>query len=838
MFFIISVLIFFIGLICLLFYYEKEVKAALIKELNNHLKAEIKIDPSNIDLTVIKTFPDCSIEFRNMLMLEALAIKNRDTLLYARRLNLHFNIKDLWNKKYEIKKISLRDAVAKPRILKDGKNNYTFWKTNTGGSPNDSLAFNLNYISVDNCRLLFRNRQALFKTELQIKHVAFKGNFKQSEYDLESKGEILILAIAQKKTVFLKDKNLDYKVALDVKKDRFTIKRTDISLNRLALKLEGDFVYGETLRSLNLNYHAPGLEISSLLSLLPSSYTEKINDYESTGNFYAKGSLTMEKNKYTLSSDFGISNGKISYKPTKMEATDVNVEGKLVYSENSSSLDLKNARLVLNTGEVSGSCSIKDFNKPHIALKAIAGIDLEDLQNFWPIDTLTELRGAIKLNADIEGLMTDLKTKTFSSDVKLNLETQVSGLQAKFKGDDKLYTVENCLVTAIERQIEVKNLKLKRGESDVTLNGTIPGLFNHLVDRSAPLVITGTLFSNNLNMDDFIYKSSGSSGKNDKALIPGNVRFKLNSDIRKFTFGKFKASEITGEIEIKNQKAIVSDMKLQTLDGEAEINAFADNSGKKLDVILQGNLRNININHLFAQMNNFGQSTLTNKHLKGIASASIEFSGSWSNDLVPDEKAIQASCNLYVERGELIDFTPLTKLSKFIDVQDLQRIKFSTLQSHIQIRDKIITIPRTTIKNSALNIEVWGTHAFDNKIDYHIQLLISELLAKKRKKKDDEFGPLEHDPENRRSAYVLMTGTVEDPIIKYDKKGLKEKIKRDIKQEGQNFRQILKEEFGVFKKDSVSKPNKSEHYFELEKPEEQKPKKTLELKKKEDDEDF
>ena len=242
---------------------------------------------------------------------------------------------------------------------------------------------------------------------------------------------------------------------------------------------------------------------------------------------------------------------------------------------------------------------------------------------------------------------------------------------------------------------------------------------------------------------------------------------------------------------------------------------------------------------MFLQLNNFGQTTLQENNIKGYATADLDFSGSWSNALDPNLKSIKSNINLTIDRGELIDFKPLLSLSKFVDIQDLQKIKFSNLKSNIEIKDKTIFLPSTSIKNSALNIIFWGTHSFENDINYHIELLISELLAKKRKDKDEEFGPVENDPDNKRSAFILMTGTVDKPIIKYDRKGLKENIKKDIKEEKQNLKQLLKEEFGLFKKDTSSlKANeRADQAFELEKPNNKKPKITLEPKKKKDDDD-
>jgi hypothetical protein len=98
---------------------------------------------------------------------------------------------------------------------------------------------------------------------------------------------------------------------------------------------------------------------------------------------------------------------------------------------------------------------------------------------------------------------------------------------------------------------------------------------------------------------------------------------------------------------------------------------------------------------------------------------------------------------------------------------------------------------------------------------------------------------MEKDPENRRSVFIKMTGNIDNPIIKYDRKGLKEKVKSDLKQEKQNLKLLLREEFGLFKKDSLPKRAvKPEPGFELEKPGNNAPKKTLEPKKRDVEEDF
>lgn len=834
-----AVLVILLGLLSLLFIYEDEVKAAVISELNKHLKAEIKIAPENIDLTIIKTFPDCSIQFKNLLMYEALPVKKRDTLMFAKQLNLHFSMKDLWNKKYNIQKIRLNGAVIKLQVLKSGQPNYIFWQSDTTAKqqPDQGLAFALDAVKLQDCRLSYKDHQSRFKTTLNVSSLSFKGNFNATDFDINSTGKLLVHELIHENTNFLSGKSCEFSVELDAKGDNYTFRKTRINLNQLAFELKGGFVFKDQLKKLDVSFTAPKLDIVSILSLLPEKFKKDIHDYESAGSFYANGNVNYTpETSFAIQSDFGIRNGNITYVPNSTTASQVNLDGQLRVNKNSSRLDLKTIHLNLKEDELNGSCSISDFSEPYIQTTIQARVNLANLQAFLAIDTINTMKGNLKLDAKAEGRLEDLKKQAFSSKVNLELNALVSNLEVGFKNDEHIFAVENCQVIAAERDIEVKDLKLKRGSSDILLNGKLPGFFNYLAEENAPLTISGNLVSNYLKLEDFMVKYKSSGGE--APLIPKNMRFQLNADISRFSYAKFEAQAVKGEIEIKNQKAIVSDMRLQTMGGEAVIDAFADNSKHQLEVVLQSKLKNINISSLFLQLNNFGQSTLQDKNIKGFASADIEFSGSWSNQLEADLSSLHSVCNLTIERGELIDFKPLLSLSRFVEISDLQRIKFADLQSNIRIANNVITFPKTSLKNSALDIDFWGTHSFNNDIDYHIQLLISDLLAKKRKNKDEEFGPVENDRENRRSAFILMTGTVDKPVLKYDRKGMKEKVKADIKEEKQTIKQVLKEELGLFKKDTtVKKAKKSDQYFELEKPGNNPPKKALEPKKKEE-EDF
>ncbi|MCW3078010.1 MAG: hypothetical protein JWO32_2619 [Bacteroidetes bacterium] len=832
-----------VSAVSLVFIYEKEVKGIVIKELNKHLASEVRISPDDIDLTFISSFPQCAMQFKNITAMEVSSLKIKDTLLFAESLSLKFDLKDIFNKKYNITQISLNNGQCNLKVDKNGKPNYEIWKTDVPGNPsNDSVNFKLEEILLKNIAVKYKNKLKKIKTDFVINELRFRGNFSEESYEMSAEGVVNINSVLIEKTSYLKNKKLNMEIDLDVARETYSLRKAEITINEMAFDVKGGFKMADSLESLQIDYKAKNLDIETILSLLPDKHKYRIKDYKSTGEFFANGFINYNVQKpLSVKAQFGIKNASIEYIPKNTKLSHVTVAGEFFKDHSIDYLRLENFSADLNGDIVTGKFYLENFNNPRIQVEAKGDFNLNNIYSFWPIDTLEKLEGRLKFDGAVKGTIKDLKESTFSDKLTINLTVELEKLKTRFKSDPHEISIESCRITAHDRDIRVDDFKLMKGSSDINLTGEIPGMFNYLLDNKAPLVIKGTLDSKNLKMEDFIFSTGTSSAAASELNIPVNVNLLLDANIGHFNLGKFEANNIRGNFELKKQKAMVSDMKFETMEGHAVVNAYADASGEQLEVTLQTNLKDINVKKMFSQMNNFGQTTLLDKNIHGFISASIDFSGSWNKKLEPIFNSITSTADFTIQRGELIDFKPLESLARFVELQELKRIKFSTLSSKIEIKKSVIYIPQTIIKNSVLNIDFNGTHTFNNDVDYHIRLLINELLAKKRKKADDEFGPVENDPDNRRSAFILMTGNIDNLILKYDKKGLKQKVTEDIKQERQSLKLLLKEEFGAFKKDTTGSKggSKKDQKFELEKPNNNPAKKTLEpKKKKEDDDDF
>ncbi|MGZ4036364.1 MAG: hypothetical protein ACXVPQ_00960, partial [Bacteroidia bacterium] len=775
---------------------------------------------------------------------EALNKKKRDTLIYAGNIAMLFNIKDLINKHYNIQKIKVSKAICHLSISKSGEPNYLFWKSDPAATGSDSLNFTLESIELNDIALQYRNHKDKLKTAVHFDHSEFSGDFKQSSYEMTSSGKGYLAYLEQNKTPLLNNKTIRYQFDIRINAGNYEIATAELAVNEMFFGLSGNFVLKDSLQSAALSFEGKKLDIAAVLSLLPEKHAARINDYSSEGEFFTTGKIKYKAGSPAdVKAEFGIKNATVTYKPKNTKLERLNLNGSLGINQSESYLNLQNVSAGLGSNSFNGFCLITNLQDPYLNLSAGIDTKLEELNAFWPIDTLEYISGALQLKVAIKGKLKEIQQSAFSPNIEASGHATLKDIKTKLKGSAGEINVSGGSFTLENRNVSVNDFNILIGTSDLQLTGSLPEFLNYLFDSKKPFTINADLQSKNLALEDLLFSSGG--GASQQVNIPANLDFNIRAAIGKLSFSKFEATNVKGAVAVQDQKIVVKEFALSTMDGEAALNAYADASGENIRITATASLKNINISKLFYQCNNFGQNTLNDKHLKGFATADIEFSGNWSKELKADLKSIAATSNVLIERGELMNFKPLESLSKYVEVQELRDIKFSSLQSVIDIKDQVITIPKTSIKNSALNIELWGRHTFSNEIEYHFQLLLSELLMRKKRANkglDEELDLVENDPENRRSVFISMTGTVDNPVIRYDKKGLRQKIGSDIKAEKQNLKQLLKEEFGLFKKDSTLKKTeelKADQKFKIEfgdKP--VQPKKDLQPRKQEEDDDF
>ena len=803
-------------------YYQNEVKDYVIKEINKQLNTEIIVDGKDIDFTVIKNFPSASLNFKNVKVLEAIKTKNKDTLFNAGEISLQFNIVDVFYKKYHVKKIEISDARLKIKIDKNGNDNYHFWKPSVD-TANVAFSFALEDIALHQIQFTFKNERTRQLVDATISKSKLSGNFSDKQYSLNTISDLYVNTLKVDSVTYLKKKNIHSEVELtvDTELPSYKIKNGKLKLENLLFEIGGNVIDANNEPVLNLSVRGKDMDIKSVLSLIPEKYKGKINDYQSDGEFYFNATIQGSySNKQTpqIKADFGIKNAEITQVKDNIVLHKVTLKGNYTNGNRMngqpSELRLIPFSATINEGSLSGEIKLQNLDNPSFDGKVKGDISLAELQKFIKIDTIETVSGKLKIDAEFTGEGKNVSTGNYD-EITTSGALSVSDMELKLKNNTMAFSAVNGDFKFDNNDLVINSFSGKAGNSDFDLKGVFKNMMGFVLKENQDITVDATFISQKIDLNELLSNKDKTAESNSKYKMhfSEHINVNLNSEIQHLVFRNFDATNIQGLIKIKDKKLFADPITLSTMGGSITTSGMVDGSDTtKFLVTCFSDLDNINITKLFYEFENFGQTAITDKNIKGIASAKIQFASEISPELKIDVNKLYAGADLTIDNGELNKVEAMKSLSKFIELKDLESVRFATLKNQIEIKNKMITIPKMEVKSNAINIVASGTHSFNNDINYRVKLSLNELLAKKArkaKKENDEFGEVADDGLGRTNIFLLMTGTLDHPVIKYDSKSAIQNVKQDLKVEKQTLKTILKDEFGLFKKDTTLNKKKA-----------------------------
>ncbi len=823
--------------VILLKIYEDEIKGYAVGILNENLTSPVYVEPENIDVSFISSFPYASVDFNNMSALDAWDKKKKDTLFKAEKVSLLFNIMNVLGGSYNFKRLDITGMNLTLRIDKQGRNNYSIFRTkaDSGSADTSGFSLNLEHIRLSDSYISYEDQKTKTIFAAGIPETNITGVFANEKYELGINSSMQIKEYSVDSAKWITDKQLLSELVLDVNKKEYLIRDGKIHLAELTLLISGKYIDGVGEDHVSFKIAGDNIDIASTLSLLPAEYAEDAKRYESDGELKFEADVTGWVSDPFITSTFSITSGTLKETTTSTSIEEIELNGKFQSSdlvdENrlvkiKSNLTIENFNAEIEGGKVTGKIKIVNLDKPLLDLELRGSIGLSDLNGFLKIDTISSLDGNINMNISYKGPLKSGKEISIIDLDNISTSGTVEILEGNIKLKNSLmeFSDINGNFELQNADVEVKSFSGKALGTDLLLKGYFRDVAKYLLDEKYDMRVEASFVSEMVDLNELL-ANNNTETKNDTAYnlsFPDRIDLKLQTKIEKTVFRDFEATKIRGELLMRDQKLIMDPVTFNTMDGSVSTMLMVD-ADREEDLLItcDANLKNINVNKLFFQMENFGQDYLVDKHLKGIMNAELQFASVWGKDLSVDMDKIYARSNITIEKGELIAFQPFIDIAndlkkdvvmrELIDVDEfrnkMEHIRFTNMQNEIEIRKQVIHVPQMEVKSSAMNIIFFGTHTFKNEIDYHFSFLLAEILTKQKKKRieqNKEFG-VEEDDGTGRILYYTMTGTTDDFKFKKDYKTKKEKRNEDIKKEKQNLRDILREEFGWFKKDTANK---------------------------------
>ncbi len=831
-------------------YYSENIKTYVINNLNKELA--VKVEVGKAQVSAIKKFPHINMILENVVAYSSVGLEKSDfeniqtdTLFKAANIYLRFNIIDIISGNYYIKKIIAEDGELTMLADRRGNVNYMLLRK-TGKKEKRELSVELEFFKMKHFKFFFHNIHKDIQTSGIAEDINLKGKFGRKDFMLSLIGNIFIENLSREGICWTNNSSLVTRISMNASDTLFTINRGDISLNDLKLRAKGMFTTGENFFT-DLTIEGNNLAIKEISSSLPSEINKFAAEYSPDGKadilIRLKGKVSS-LDMPGIIADYKVKQGSIRIPDLKTNFTNISFNG--FYSNGklqnakSSSFRFENISASMDNSEITGSLSFENLISPLISANLTGNIYATDINQSIATQKILFTKGVVKPDIHISA-----KLNSFSDfDIRNILSTSLSG--ELFLKDIGLRFGENYPeITSLEGKAGISDdiwlteIGVETSTGDMYFSGRIDHLIKRFVKKTSSLWIQGSVFSNNSDLSFILSNEDNNESSHTPFLLPDKLFMKLDLSLDKFAMSRFNATEVTAHLVYKSGFLNVSSFQLNTMKGDIKgYGGLIQDASGNLILKSSTQLNKLDIKEMFEVFNNFQQDFITNQNLGGKISGVWELSTSITSSLNPDLKTTWSEADILIENGELRDFEPLKNLSRFIEVSELEHVKFQTLQNKFIVKDSKVYIPKMDINSSAFNLSVSGTHSFENYFDYSIKVNLSEILANKasKKKENDEFAV--HEKSGQRvNIFLTITGTPDDFKIKYDRREALQQIKEDLKTEKKELKTILNQEFGFFKKqftDSVEEVKKDplpKFIFEWDEEDEIKSKDSLQEKK-------
>lgn len=790
------------------FLYKDQLINQFIREANKQINTPINV--GKISVSSLSNFPHISLTFDKVVIQESFA-NSTSPLLEAEQVSFTFNPIELYRGQYSVRKVIIRNAKCHLKINEDGVTNYAIVKKDKSDSAS-SVVFDLSSATLENVDFKYSDFRKLVFLEAHTSETIAKMSLKNNVYSVSSTGAYDLKNLQSKDRVLMYEKML--KINADIQYDHkhkiVSFNESSIEINSGAFLVTGSYAFAKE-QELDFKVVGDRTDIQTILSILPEKSTKGLVKYRSKGDVYfslfMKGNLS-EKISPGITINFGLRGVDLYHPETMAKINSAYAEGTFAMGDMSksqtASLTLKNIKGQLEGNEFLGDLTYTNFSSPLIKLNFDGVVDINSLFKFYKTDRVKEASGVLDMNVSFNGRLNDLKNKTGMAkiktsgditllDVSLNLE-QIRLPLEKLNG--------NLLFN--NNDLALSDVSGKLGNSDFKLNGFFKNVIAYLLFENEPVGIESELESNFIDMDELLtVNQSGSNnddGNNYRFGISKRLRLKFNCDVKSLKFRRFTAKNIEGDLKVKDQIALTDKLQFGALGGATTLSGLVDaKNNQDIQVSTSFKLEDINIDSVFYVFENFNQNFLEDRHLKGKIFASIDAEMDFNDELELYSETLTSNISTTIKDGELNNFEPMQRLSKYLDEDKLDHLIFSELTNDIHIENKIIYLPTMQVGTNVTDINIGGTHTFGQKIDYSV---VAPLRSKKKIDPDEAFGAIEEDTQGRTKLYLKIIGTTSDYRIIYDKKEVKKKIISDLKKEADELKRAFKEK-GLKKKKTV-----------------------------------
>ncbi len=784
------------------------IKSAASKDL----KADINF--SGVDISWFHHFPNLTIGV-NDLAVTCVGEFQGDSLISAKRLDILCSVRSfLSGDSIKIYSITAIEPRVHARTHKGGHSNWNILKSaGSSNGYNDSSArsfeLDLQRYAIHKGYVDYLDERKDFHIEVfNLEHDG-RGDFNSDQFTLKTKSTADVVNFNLKSIIPFQvtaKTSIDLTLHVDNTTHTYSFNTDQVLLNELKMHSEGFFQWiNDSSYNMSVKFKAPSTKFKNLLSLFPFIYQKDFASIEANGqanfNGFIKGKYD-EKHSPSYHTNLYVQDGYFKYPDLPMSMEHIRLGLQLDNPdgmEDHKTLNISEAHAEITGDTIDMHLLVKNpKTRPFIDFGFVGKLDLANVSNWIKLEPGTKMAGL--LNASIHAKGNIFESEKQKKDVFQSRGTL--GLLS-FSYTSKTYphpiTMDDLLMTFNSKNISVDDLNGTYLATHVGVTGTLNNFFDFAI-RNKPLNASIDLKADELNLREWIRTTKDTSDNsvhvNTPFLVPENIDFTIHAIADKLHYDNLDLQHADGKLVISDEKVQFVDVKAKGLDGDITINGVYSTleSKENPDITLTYDVKGLDIQKTFFAFNTIRRIMPVAKFIEGNLDAHMSLNGQLHDDMIPDLQTMNGEGTVQLLSGTMKDFGPLDKISQSMDIAELKDVQLKDIKAEFAFKNGKVSVSPFFIHTGDIDMEVGGTHGFDQSLDYGIYLKVprnrlgskGSLFVKDIVTQAAEKGiPVKL--KDAVSMNVKMSGTINSPALKTDMDSTVGSAAADLKKEMDDF---------------------------------------------------
>ena len=726
------------------------------KEASELLTAEV--DFRSLDLSLLRHFPHASVELEGLTVVCAAPFEG-DTLASVGRISVVVDLMSLFGDSgYEVTKLLVDKAHLHARKLADGSVNWDVMKPSDEpaeekepAEADEPSAFRLRMrdVRLSEAVVRYEDDSTGMRAGVDPLDLRLSGDLSGERSDLDLRLEAHRLSYAAGGVALLRDADLTADVTLDadLKNKRFTFSDNRLSLNAIALSLDGWVALADDRTEMDVRVNSSKVEFRDVLSLVPAFYTRDFENLTASGQLtldaWAKGVLAGDRLP-AFETTLAVRDGSFKYASLPTAVTGITIDARAANpggTADATTVDVPTFALTMAGNALRGSFSAATPMSDLRFKAAAAGkVDLGAVKEVYPLGDSIALAGVVTADMQASGRMSDIERERYEA-IAASGRLTVEGVTAALAGLPEV-KVRRAAMSVSPAALTLSELGVTVGRSDIEASGTLSNYIGYLL-RDQTLRGRLDVRSSLLDLDELLGDASEASADTGAAaapadtaamravVVPQNLDLALGASLKKILFQKMVLDDFTGSLTVAKGTVSMNRLAMNAFGGRMSASGSYSTAAdaQRPALKLKAEIADASFSTTFDQLDVVRRMVPLFEKTGGDYSMSLDLATRLTQTMDPDYATLQADGAIRSKNIRVQNIAVFDQLAAALKNDALRRIEAKDVDIRFTIRDGRIATQPFDLSVGGISLNLSGSTGLDQTIDYTARVTLPEGSA-------------------------------------------------------------------------------------------------------------